>query len=434
MKMIKMCLVEKRFALLCEMGTGKTKVIIDTYGILRKYNKIDGKCLIICPKTIIDVWAEEIEKDSDLGSVIATGTKRKRIGLLTSCQSYAIINYEGVLSIGECSLWNDFDMIVLDESNAIKNHKAKRTKLILNIFTRNPYKYILSGTPITQNPIDIYCQYQFLSPSFLPFKNYYACRGRYCVMGGFQKYQIVGYKNLPELKAYIAQHSIQLKKEDCMDLPAKIYQKRIIEMSAEMKGQYSEMRNTLMLEFAEDKKITAPIALTKLLRLQQILSGQFLSDQKHNNKLSALKEFLIEAGDTPVVIWCRFRPSIKLLCDMCEEQDAPYSVIFGDIKDRAEEIRKFQEGETKRFIGQIQTGGLGITLTAGYIVAIYENTFSLTDRKQFEDRVHRPGQTHKCTYVDFVYKRTMDTKILGAIRKKQELSTYLVDSFLKGEY
>jgi SNF2 family DNA or RNA helicase len=371
--------------------------------------------------------------------VTVLGTQKKRIEQLTNCKSYAIINYEGILSIGECSIWNDFDMVVLDESSRIKNHKAKRTKAIINIFAKTPYKYILSGTPITQSPMDIYCQYQFLNPSFLPFKNYYACRGRYCVMesaklkNGATYWTVIRYRNLSELKQYIAMHSIQLKKEDCMDLPPKVYQKRMIDISSAVKKQYNEMKRNLMIELAPDKKISVSNALNKLQKLQQILSGQFLADQKDNNKLTELID-IISNTDKQLVIWCFFRPTVQLLCKMCEDLKIPYSCMYGATEDRAEQRRRFQDGESRVFIGQIRTGGMGITLTAGHTVIIYENTFSLEDRKQFEDRVHRPGQTHKCTYIDLVYKKTIDEKVLSAIRKKQDMGLYLVKSFLKGEY
>ena len=176
--------------------------------------------------------------------------------------------------------------------------------------------------------------------------------------------------------------------------------------------------------------------MTKLLRLQEILAGIYLDTQEDNNKMKAVIELIEEnLGDgNQIVIWARFRKSIFMLCSMAEKMKIPYSVMYGDTKDRKEQIDRFQKHESKLFIGQIQTGGLGITITAGNIVIIYENNFSLQDRKQFEDRVHRPGQDKKCVYIDLIYKNTIDEKIMEAISKKQKMSHYLVNSFLEGDY
>lgn len=436
LRMIKVGLIEKQFAFFCEMGTGKTKVIIDIYSILRQYSRISGPCLIVSPLTVCSVWEGEISKDSSLSvNVIHGGSKRKRIQQLLDGPDFHIMNYDGILSIGECSeIWDRFDMVVLDESTAIKNHKAKRTKLIIKAFHNTPYKYILSGTPVTQGAVDLYTQLSFLNPTFTPFKSFYSYRNYFCVMGGFQNYQIIAEKNQAELKKMVGDHSIQLKKEDCcLDLPEKTYSRRELDMSKEMKQQYKDMKSKLIIWISETEKVTASNILTKLQRLQQILTGCYLQSQKDNNKLQEIIEVVQNnIKDQQIIIWCRFRKSIEILRETFK--DIPYSVLYGDIQDRAEQIDKFQSGEHRLFITQTQTGGVGIPLTKGSLVLIYENMFSLMFRKQLEDRVHRPGQNKKCTYIDFVYKGTIDEKVLTALRHKQDVSNYLVNSFMKGEY
>lgn len=432
-QMIKLALSHRQFAFFCEMGTGKTKAAIDTAGILN-YNGLVDRVLIMCPKTLLEVWVEEIKKNSNKDSIIISGTKKQRYNSLTKKSFYVIINYESFLYTLETDEWRRFDMTILDESTRIKSPKAGITKAVIKTFPHVKYKLILTGTPITQSPIDIYCQYDFLNPSFLNSRSFYAFRNTYCIMGGYMNYQITGYKRLPELKSKISKHSIQLKKEDCLDLPPKIYEKRYIEMNKEMEKQYKEMKKQYIIEY-NDEYVTASIALVKLLRMQEILSGQYLKDQRNNNKLIVLTEILNEIiGENQVVLWCRFRPSIFMLRQLASKMKVPYSCIFGDIIDRKKQIDDFQSGHTKLFIGQIQTGGMGITLTAGTHVIVYENTFSLQDRKQFEDRVHRPGQTKKITYIDLIYKNTIDEKVLTAISNKQDVSNYLVECFNKGEY
>jgi SNF2 family DNA or RNA helicase len=253
-------------------------------------------------------------------------------------------------------------------------------------------------------------------------------------MGGYMNYKVVGNKNKKQLIEKIARHSIQLAKEDCIELPEKIYEKRILEMNKELSGQYESMRKNLMLEISEDESITAPIVLTKLLRLQQILSGQYLKAE--NEKLDTLWEIIEEVlqNKEKIIVWARFRASIDLIINLLEKKKVKYSLIHGDIKDRQTEIDKFQEGNVPVFIGQIRTGGMGITLTAGNTIIYYENTFSLEDRKQSEDRAHRIGQKKKCLYIDLVYKDTIDEGILEVIEKKQDIAHCLVNNFKKGEY
>jgi len=432
-EIIKHCIIEKRFALLCEMGTGKTQAIINTFDILYREGIIK-KCLIICPKTIMENWTEEIRINSDYSWIILDGKKKQRLKNLTLQKQFYILNYAGMLVLKDDVDWNMFNMVVLDESSKIKNHQAQRTKIILRAFKNVPYKYILSGTPITQNPLDIFTQFKFLDEDYLGFRSFYSFRNYYAVMGGYGGYEIVGYRHLSGLKRKIARHSIQLKKEDCKELPPKIYTKRIIEMSDELKKQYKEMENNLVLEINADEQLTANIILTKMLRLQQILSGVYLNNIKNNKKLLELLEIIDEnlGNGNQIIIWCRFIETIKMIENAVKK--IPYSIIYGAIEDRQEQINKFQEGKTKIFIGQIQTGGLGINLTKGNIVIYFENTFSLQDRLQSEARAHRIGQELKVTYVDLIYKNTIDEYILKAIKEKQDVATYLVKSFKKGDY
>ena len=425
--MISKALIMRYYAYFAEMGTGKTQAAINTYELLDKKHNING--LIIAPKTVLESWGEEIEKNSNYSYVILNGNKRKKTKDLTKPYKLTILNYETFLSLPEQEYWSKFDMVVLDESSKIKNPKAQRTKLIIQLFSSTSYKLILSGTPITQSPIDIYTQYEFLNKNYIPNKSWYSFRNTYAIMGGYGRYQIVGYRDLDRLKEIISRYSVQIKKEDCIDLPEKIYETRQIEMTAELRKQYSSMKNELLLEINEEENLTATIVLTKLLRLQQILSGKFLKEK--NPKLEELKEIVSESighGDQ-VIIWAKFRDTILLLQDAFREHGV--SVIYGDIKNRQEQIADFQSGKNKVFIGQIATGGIGITLTAGSVVVYYENDYSLQDRLQSEARAHRIGQRKKVVYIDLIYKGTMEKDIVKALQSKTNVAEYLVESFKK---
>jgi SNF2 family DNA or RNA helicase len=207
-------------------------------------------------------------------------------------------------------------------------------------------------------------------------------------------------------------------------------------MPKPLADQYKQMKEDLILELNNGDEITAQVVLTKLLRLQEITAGRYLENQDHNEKLKELGEIINEAlgNERQVVVWARFRNSLTIIAEYLEGAGLSYSLIHGDIKDRQTEIDKFQNGETKIFLGQERTGGLGINLTAGNVMVYYENTFSLEDRKQSEDRIHRIGQANKCTYIDLVYLKTVDEHVLRAIQQKQDVAHYLVDSFEEGKY
>ena len=432
--MTKKMLLERKFALLCEVGTGKSQPVVNTFDILHREGKVKH-CLIICPKTIVDNWQAEIEINSNYHSRIITGTKAERINLMSINVQFHIINYEGILVLKKYEWWNKFDMVVLDESSKIKNLKAERTKIILEKFAKTPFKYILSGTAVTQSPADIYPQFKFLDPGYLSHMSFYDFRNQYCIFGGYENKQVMGYKNLEELKNKIKYHSIQLKKEDCHDLPEKIYMKRILELPAEIEEQYKDIQQNMIMQSSKGD-LTANKIITLMLRMHQILSGAYIEDQKINAKLVELEGLVSDNlhNGTQIIIWCEFKKSIELIRNLMIRMNIKYSEIHGEITNRKEQIDNFQAGKTKVLIGQIQTGGMGINLTAASIVIYFENTFSLENRIQSEGRAHRIGQKNKVTYIDLIYKNTLEEVILKAINDKQNISQYLVKSFKPGNY
>lgn len=431
-KMLEMCYQRPKFALFCEMGTGKTKVIVDLVGILNK------RTIIFCPKSVIGSWEREVGKNSDSLKVrIATGSRGKKEEALTDPNADIVVtNYETILAFDKEPWWRYFKIAVCDESSRIKNHKARTTKAMLKVFKDTPRKYILSGTPITQNPMDIWSQMEFLSPSILGFRSWYSMRAYHCIMGGYMNKEIVKYVRMDELKGKLSRASVQLKKEDVLpDLPEKLYQIRDVDMPVEVKRQYKQMKEDFIVELENEETITVQSVLTKMLRLQEIIGGSYLATQAGNEKLNALEDIVVEAisQGRQVVVWAKFLKHIAIIHDRLGKL-CNCSVVTGATTDRQAEIESFQSGKTKVFIGQERTGGLGITLTAGDIMVYYENTFSLEDRKQSEDRIHRIGQKNNCLYIDLCYKGTIDTHVLRAIQKKQDIAHFLVDSFLEGKY
>jgi len=438
--MIKLGLKYQQHAYFCEMGTGKTIAIIMLIKCLRAQGH-EVRALIVCPKSVIHSWTTDLDKCGIKEYNLVNGSKSQRqqqLAHAAELSGIAIINYDSLVPTGEEAPWARYNFVVLDESSRIKSPKAQRTKFTLRNFGKSTWRYILSGTPITQNPCDIYCQYHFLSLDFLGYRSYYSFRNTYMVMGGYQGYEVVGLRHQEELRKKIGRHSIQLKKEECLDLPEKTFTTRFLDMPKSLAAQYKQMEKDCILELDGETKMTAPIVLTKVMRLQQILGGVHLKDNE-NEKLKALQEIIIEVvceSKKQLVIWARFKDTIKLIAKALGYMDIKYGILTGDTTqdERTQLITDFQAGKVQVFLGNAQAGGLGINLWAASTTVYYENSFSLEERKQSEDRIHRIGQKNTCTYIDLCYNKTVDVDVIKAIQRKQDMSTFLVDSFLKGTY
>jgi len=429
----------KRGALFLEMGTGKTKVVIDVLAWLLLGGKIE-KILYIAPNSTLENIQGEFEKHSpvDFSISIIRGTKKKRLALLDMGSQIDIINYEGLYSVFPKIWSNNYDVVICDESSKIKNPRARRSKLAHKLGERVDYKYILTGTPISQSPIDIFSQYKFLDPTIFGF-SYVLFRNEYAVMGGWMAKEIVGYQNMDQLRDKIFQCAIRFTKKDCLDLPEKVYEILRIDMEPNQRKAYEEMRRNLITE-VKGKTMSVALLITKLVRLQQITSGFIVADDtgkeisipNGNAKLREIVELMEEIlQESKAVIWCRFIRDIHSLGNIFSGYNP--SFLYGAIAPalREKEIKKFQEDPLCRLlIAQPMTGGLGINLTAASYSVHFSNSFSLEERIQAEDRLHRIGQENKVTYVDLVCRGTVDEAILKVLKGKRNLAEILTkDNF-----
>jgi len=341
-------------------------------------------------------------------------------------------------------------MMIVDESTTIKNPKAKRTKAILDLRKETKYRRILTGSPVTQSPMDLWAQMDFLDPEILGQSSYYAFRTRYAVVieataaGGTHRYQkIVKFRNLKELGDIISPHSYRILKKDCLDLPDKVYTKREVELSDEQKKAYGEMKANAM-SMLNGQSMTAVNVLTQLIRLHQITCGHMKTDSAEildlkSNRLDELMQILGETSGK-VIIWANYIHDIEAIEKMIKKEfgDDSYCTYYGatPTEDRQKCINKFQDPDSKLrfFIGNTQTGGYGITLTEASTVIYYSNNYDLEKRIQSEDRAHRIGQKNKVLYIDLVTKGTVDEKIIQSLRNKvniakeisgEELSTWI---------
>ena len=449
--------------LLYEQGCGKTLSAIAILG--RRF--LDGeirRALIIAPTSVLSVWMAELENcaDFDYDAIILQGSVEKKKKILeawepsTTKLQITIVNYEAVwrmvpreTSTGQTrwretksvfyNIWKP-DIIISDESQRIKNITALQSKGIHKLARLDSVKYhmILTGTPITNSPLDIFSQFKFLDPTIFG-TNFYPFRNRYAIMGGYGGYQIIKYQNIPELIDKIKNVTYRVTKAEALDLPETIDQTQYCYLEPKAARIYNTMKEDSILEL-EKGEITASNILAKLLRLSQITGGYIAleagarADCVSEAKFKLLFELLtdlLEVGKK-IIIFVRFRPEIKAIRKELEARDIKYSLIDGSVKipDRGNVVETFQKDpECKIFIAQIQTGGLGITLTAADTAIFYSLSYSYADYDQDKARNHRIGQTKKVTYIHLIAKDTVDEKVLRALKKKKNIADEIIDNW-----
>ena len=449
------------YAYFMEMGTGKSKVLVDNMSMLYDKGKING-ALIIAPKGVYRNWlsqeipthlASHIQPKMVLWTASTSKTKDKEYQSLfeTGYDLHILImNVEAFstkkgLEFAGKFLRTHRTLMAVDESTTIKTPTAKRTKAIVALGKLAKYKRILTGSPVTKSPLDLFSQCNFLDDDLLGCGSFYSFRNRYAVMknanfGGRRVQIVTHYQRLEELAETLKEFSYRVLKEDCLDLPDKIYIKRNVELTDEQTKAYSTMKSAA-LALLKGKMATAPHVLTQMMRLQQITCGHLKNDDGtvtnlKNNRLNELLEVLEEV-EGKVIIWANYIYDIENIVENIKEVYGDDSIVqyYGAInsKERQEGIKKFQDpnSQAKFFIGNPQTGGYGITLTAASNVIYYSNGYDLEKRLQSEDRAHRIGQKKSVTYVDFMAEKTVDEKIVKALRKKINIASEILGDTLK---
>jgi SNF2 family DNA or RNA helicase len=335
-------------------------------------------------------------------------------------------------------------IVALDESTTIKNPKAQRTRNILSLRKLSKYRRIMTGSPVTRNPLDLFTQCYFLDPYHLDHESYFSFRMRYAIMRtahiAGRKIQLVsGFKNLGELSEKLQPFSYRVLKEDCLDLPDKIYMKREIVLSLDQKRIYKEMREKALAHL-NGKKITTANALTQLMRLQQITCGHFTADDGtiqdiKNNRIEELMDVLDEV-EGKAIIWAHYQYDVQTICKRIEKRYGPGSVVhyYGKTlpEERDKALKNFKTKPNCRFfVGTPHTGGYGLTLISANTVIYYSNGYDLEKRMQSEDRAHRIGQKSSVTYVDIIAEETVDTKIVKSLRKKINIASEVMGEELR---
>lgn len=481
------CGLSPEWAWLLEMGLGKTAIDIWDSGKLFKRELING-WIIIAPNGIYRGWAErELPKFADVPYRVAVfSANNLKAGrdevaavvsgpcdpqvldiLLVNVESLALrksIN-RGPRKAGSRkqkvhpkardvinAFFRTHNKVKtsVDESTTIKNPDAKRTQACWKIGAVSKYRRILTGFPYPQAPLDAFGQFYFLNPKILKYPNIYAFKAHYAVMktmqirtGGFddfgnaktRKIKVVeGYRNLPELQERVEKYSSRILKEDCLDLPPKVYTCREVDLTDEQQDVYNEVLEFGFKEFEAAATVTVAMQLTLNLRLQQVVAGHVGLDggvgvrRLKSNRINAVLDALEEVSGK-VVIWSHFVPTIEDLVEGITKKFGPDSVsgFYGATKDRdREEIKdRFQDPDSplRFFVSNPQTGGAGLTLTAAATAFYVTNSFNLEHRVQSEDRIHRIGQTLSTLYTDFVSPGTVEMRVREALVIKKQTST-----------
>jgi len=434
-----------------EMGCGKSKVLIDNMAWLYDQKKIDT-VVIVAPKGVYRNWQvseipahlrEDIEHEvyvwnpnpnKDQQRHLKEGIEeRKKLRIF-------LVNVEGfattkVRKYMEMFVRGSSFLLAVDESTTIKNPKAKRTKALVAIGKSASFRRILTGSPVTKSPMDLYSQCGFMDTGLLGHDSYYSFQGRYAItrtqrMGSHSFQQIVGYRNLEELSTKLDSFSYRVTKDEALDLPAKIYTVREVNLNDKQREYYMSLKKAAIVLLGDGELVSAPAVMTQLLRLQQVLCGHLKTDdgdlvEFKTNRITALLE-TVEEMSGKIIIWSRFRYDIIKITEELKKVYGCDSTVnyFGDTSDsdRQAAIRRFQFEDARFFVANPQTAGFGLTLTAATNVIYYANDFNLETRIQSEDRCHRIGQHHPVTYVDLVTRGSIDEYIVRSLRAKIDLS------------
>ena len=450
------------FALFFEMGCGKSKVVVDNITWLHREGKITG-AIITAPKGAYFNWGEiEIPKhmpEADLKNAVVVhwSSSARRMAKRGANRLFdpdirgikiLVMNIEALSTTKGYKYAHKFlyahsAIMVVDESTSIKRRNSNRTKAALKLAQFAKYRRILSGLPNPESPLDLWSQLEFLDGNILGYSSFYSFRNHFAIlkrrhMNGRSFDQVIGFQRLDELNGLISPHVMRVMKKDCLDLPPKIFQRRDVPLSPELAKIYRNLRDQAMVELSSEVTVTAPLVITRIIKLQQVLCNfmkvegedevRILTDA--NPRIAALLDTVEEIPDK-VVIWVNFTKSLEDVVAALHNRygEESYVTYHGATTpdQRVTAVKRFQNPSDpcRFFIGNLKTGGMGLTLTAAASVIYYQNSWSYELRAQSEDRTHRIGQGRSVTYVDLVTKSSIDEKMLNMLTRKQNLASTL---------
>lgn len=462
------------FALFWEPGVAKTKVILDQAGMLFDKGKIDT-LFALTPKSIAPNWIYDEVPDHLNGEYRAflwetnkAGNKgyQKQLkpliaheGLLVVAMSYDALmtqkkpgakagTFKGK-EFAQALLRKRRCLLVLDESSTIKSPGAKRTKRVMAARDYAPYRRILDGTPVDNSPFDVYSPLRFLDPAiwddigcntFEAFKTMFGIWVEFERTDNGQRFKkLVSYKNLDKLHAIVDSVGSRLLKSEVLDLPPKLYEKRYFDLSPEQAKHYKDLRRDFMIWLDSGDMVTAPLAITRMLRFQQITSGYLPTDDgdmiltRPNPRIGLLKE-IIAGCSTKMIVWAKFHQDVDQIMELLADMEISAVSYDGRTspKDRETARNSFQKGDVRIFVSNPAAAGKGLTLHAAKTVVYYNTSYKLSHRLQSEDRAHRAGMDdNPVYYIDLIAQGTIDEQIVKVLRTKNELAAIVTGDTLK---
>lgn len=462
----------REWALFWEQGTGKSKETVDTAGWQYAEGMIDA-VLVLAPGGVHRNWiTDELPKhmpdyiewrglawNSDKAE---TKWHQKAVADVVNFKGLAVLSltYDTMRTArGKKAVW-DFlrkrrALMICDESHRIKTPSAKRTITVLAAGRYAHYRRILTGTPVSNSPFDVYSQIKFLDPeywiktmrigSFSAFKAEFGRFVRVALANGNQFDQLIEYRNLDMLNEVLSYISCRVLKDDVLDLPPKLYSPRYVEMTPSQAQMYEQLKREFLTwlvneQTGESGLVAATMAITRLLRLQQITCGYVPTDEDStpkllpgpNPRLDALLGIL-EDHPEKMIVWARFTKDIDLIMELSRQAGRKPVRYDGTMSDDALHASKvaFQDGDADLFVGNPAKGSEGLTLTAARTCVYYNNSFKLIDREQSEDRLHRIGQENPVLYIDLICPGTIDEHIVKALKMKKDIASQVTGDEMK---
>lgn len=442
--------LDGRAGLLMEMGTGKTKVAVDWVGI-GFHNWGVRRVLVAAPLSVLGVWPRQIRQHSGAPARIfrLEGATQDRIRVLRQIMrtpvddriTYLIINYEGLwrendrgVSIRDLLVDWEPQVVIWDESHRLKHPTSKQSRAAYNISLVADHRLMLTGTHITKSPLDAFGQFRAVDTDIFG-ANWFAFKNHFGIWGGFNKYQLKGYRHVQELISKVRGHSYRIRKDQCLDLPPKLFETVPVTLSDRAMNFYVKMAKQMIIEI-EDTHATAAIVLVKLLRLSQITGGfikdvegkiRIFDDSKLQTCMDLVDDLLEE--DHKVVIFVRFRTDIARIEEKLQKRKVKYGLLSGSVPPRKRDsiVEQFHaDSQLRVFIAQIQAGSLGIDLTPADTAIFYSLDYNAANYWQAQDRLHRIGQSRKVTYYHLVAPRTIDEVVLGVLKDKGEIAKLIL--------
>lgn len=468
---------EESWGYLLEMGTGKSKIFIDNGCILFELDEIDT-IFLFAPKGVYQNWTDKefpahipdrIYKNAIIHLWRGGNSKGELKELERVCTASPgrlrifVVNIEATSASKMLEKWalrflaSGRCLMGIDEASTIKNPTAQRTKILIKWGKKAEYRRIMTGTPVPRSPLDLWAQCEFLEPGCLGFRSFFNFRARYAIMekkmfGGREIQIVVGHRYTEQLSKTLSGIATIIRKEDCLDLPPKVYEEWNVSLTPEQLKAYTELKQFATTELEAGKFVTSTAVITTLLRLQQIVCGHVVDERGDVHHIptqrpSELLNIMEDRKGAKTIIWCHFRHDIEAVREVLTKAGFRVVTYHGGTSsdERAEAIYRFQgqrsavlNGETFTdycspdqqadvFLGTEHAGGYGITLTAADMIVYYSNGFDLEKRLQSEDRAHRIGQVKSVTYIDMVARGTVDEKIIAALKKKEQLANIVMD-------